>query len=737
MTPPGLAGGFSSPQPGESVTGTGPAGARGPRIRSGTVPALADGFISRPESAPALAALVSGTALALANAPGHPDTSCGKTQLAARTAHALWHSGQVELLAWIDASSRASALSGYAQAAAAVGTGLDGMAEQVAARLTGWLADTTRPWMIVLDDLRDAADLDGLWPPGGQAGRVVITTPDQQTVSGECGGLVVEVVAVGPFSTREALAYLMDRLADDPDQRHGAIDLAMALGGDPLALVHASAAITTTLRDCAHYQCRYAELRARLTKRADGEPPAPAAVTWTLSAERASQLCPGEAPAIVLALAALLDGQAIPAAVFTTPAVCTYLTQAGTPAADPDSAWQAVRALEHTGLLTVDQAAAPPVVRLNRQVAAQVRATIPSQMLQRAAVVTADALAQIWPQPEPQPWLAGGLRSCADALYTTAGDRLWTADACHPLLLTAGHSLDTAALTGPAVQHWTQLTTTSHRILGPDIPFTLTLASHLAHALLAAGQPGEATAWWQWVIAARNRTYGPGHPDTLAASISLGHAMTAAGQPASAVTVLEQAVTDHERVRGPGHPDTLTARAALAAACQAAGQVSQAIGHYQRILAGHERIQGTSHPATMTARAQLAAACLADGRHKDAIAGYKKTLADRQHALGADHIDTITTCRDLAAAYQAAGKIAAALHMHEQACTSHEQSLGADHPATLTARADLAAAYLGAGRIADAAATLRDTLARCEHTLPPGAPLTARVRQALAELGGQ
>jgi tetratricopeptide (TPR) repeat protein len=720
------------------MTGTGPT--RGPGIRSGAVPVLADGFISRPDSVPDLAALVPGTAVALASTasgqPTQPSASCGKTQLAVQAAHALWHSGQVEVLAWIDASSRAAALSGYTQAAAAAGIDPVGSAEQVASRMLGWLGNTTRPWLIVLDDLQDAADLDRLWPRG-PAGRIVITTPDEQTVSGECGGLAVQVVGVGPLSTREALSYLMDRLADDPDQRHGAIDLALALDGDPLALTHASAVITTAIWDCAHYQRHYTDLRARLAEQADGEPPAPATVTWRLSAERAAQLCPGEAPAILLALAALLDGQAIPAALFTTPAVCAYLTQAGTPATGPDSAWQAVRALEHTGLLTTDLAPAPPIVRVSRAAAADVRATIPSPMLGRAAIVTADALAQIWPQTEPQPWLAERLRSCADALHCTAGDRLWTADACHPLLLKTGHSLDTAALTGPAVRHWTQLAATSQRILGPDTPHTLTIGSHLADALLAAGQATEATACWQWVTTGRSRTIGPEHPDALTATVGLGRAMTVAGQPGHAVAILEQSLTDHERVRGPDHPDTITARGALAAACQAVGLSAQATGHYRHILASQERRHGTRHPATMAARSQLAAACLDAGQHKDAIGYYKKTLADRQHTLGADHPDTIAARRDLAAACMAAGKIAAALQLHEQTCASHEQSLGTDHPTTLTARADLASVYLAAGRLADAAATLRDTLTRCENALAPEAPLTTEVRQALTGLARQ
>ena len=121
--------------------------------------------------------------------PGRPDTAgwpapCGKTQLAAGLAGSLWQSRTVDLLAWVTATSRASILSGYAQAAAELGLDHGRDAEVVAARFLAWLDGTARPWLVVLDDLRDAADLDGLWP-AGPAGRVLITAADAAAVPGE------------------------------------------------------------------------------------------------------------------------------------------------------------------------------------------------------------------------------------------------------------------------------------------------------------------------------------------------------------------------------------------------------------------------------------------------------------------------------------------------------------------------------------------------------------------------
>ena len=112
--------------------------------------------------------------------------SSGKTQLARYFAESLWRSPGVDVLTWVVASSRASVLSGFASAAAAIGAGDAGDAESVAARFTDWLSKTARPWLVVLDDLRDAADLRGLWP-SGPAGRLLITTANPAVLSAEPG----------------------------------------------------------------------------------------------------------------------------------------------------------------------------------------------------------------------------------------------------------------------------------------------------------------------------------------------------------------------------------------------------------------------------------------------------------------------------------------------------------------------------------------------------------------------
>ena len=636
----------------------------------------------------------------------------------------------MELLAWVTATSRASVLSGYVQAAAELGLDHGGDAESVAARFVAWLDGTARPWLVVLDDLRVAADLDGLWPAGA-AGRVLITAADAATVSSEPR---VRVIAVPAFSMREALGYLSGRLTTDPDQRSGAIDLASELGCEPVPLAQAGAVIVSSGMRCREYRDYFVQRRTQLLA-ADGAPPSPAAVTWTLSAVHAGQMAAGRGTWPLLALAAVVDGHPIPGTVFTASATCQYLSgEDAAGLADPERAWSAVLALERAGLLAIGTAGTPPAVWMSPALPAAVRAAAPPDLLNRAVRAAADALAEVWPADQPRSWLAAALRSCAASLRQAAGDKLWDGGGCHRVLLAAGHSLDAAGLTGPAVAWWRELAAGCHRLLGPRHPDTVLAGGLLAGALLAAGQAAEAVSWWEWVLAGRASVLGPDHPGTIAAQVSLGCALVAAGKAGDAAAVLEAAAAHSERVHGPGDDGTLAARDEYAAACLAAGDAAEAIRSYQRSLAAREHLHGPAHPAALAARARLGGAYLAAGKVKDAAGQYKRVLAGRERALGPDHLDTLTARARLAAAYDAAGQMGAALQQYQQTCAGYERVLGAEHPDTLARHADLAHAYYAAGQAGDAVALLRDTITRSEQALSPGDPLTQQLRQALAAI---
>jgi tetratricopeptide (TPR) repeat protein len=709
------------------------------RFRIGEVPPLAEGFTDRPDTVGGLAdALLPGSALVLVPSPAAAESvpnwpaASGKTQIAVMIAESLWRSHVIDGLIWISVTDRAAVLSGFVQASVAA-TGLEptGTADSVAVRFVSWLGETRQPWLVVLDDLPEAVDLDGLWPDGPM-GRLLITSSRPVPVVGRPG---TRVIPVGLFSTREALNGLSERLSANPIQRQGAIDLVGTLGCEPLALGQASAVVASSNLTCRDYRDLFLQRRDEIWTGAD-EIPSAAMVTWIICLERAESLLPGPSVRLMLVFLALLDSHGIPGVVFGAPALIAYLGGASTPSstADPRRVWDVLLALERAGLIVISRDVTPPTILMSSALQEAIKLAAPAEIQEPAARAAASALLEVWPAEEPQPWAAAILRANAASLQDWAIDALW-AEGCHPLLLRVGRSLDEARLVGPAVDFWSDLAARCDAKLTPGHLDTLAVAAQLAAAYLAAGNAAEAVQWYQRVLADRTRELAPGHPAIVAARISLGRALILAGEPADAVTVMLLAVGEYEQSRGAGHPETLSARDELATAYQAAGDYEAAARLLARSLADRERLQGPRDPQTMAIRDRLAATCLAQGKVKDAISHYKRVLSDREKVLGRAHVDTIATAASLSAAYEAVGRMPAAMQLAERCCADSEQILGPDHTDTLARRLNLAHLYYRVGRVGDAVALLHDTAVHCERVLPHGDPLTQTVRQSLLNMG--
>ena len=705
------------------------------RFRIGEVPPLAEGFTDRPDTASGLASVfVPGSAVALVPNPAAAPTlpnwpgACGKTQIAVMVAESLWRSQAIDGLIWVSVTNRAALLSGFVQASVAA-TGLEptGTADSVAIRFVSWLNETRRPWLVVLDNLPETVDLNGLWP-AGPTGRLLVTSLRSAVAVGRPG---MRVMPVGFFSTREALNGLHERLSANPVQRQGAIDLVETLGREPLALGQAAAVVASSNLTCRDYRELFAQRRDEIWAGSEDIPSA-AMVTWILSLERAESLLPGPSVRLMLVFLALLDGHGIPGAVFGTQALIAYLGGAGD--ADRRLVWDVLLVLDQVGLITLNREVAPPTVLMSSALQAAIRLAAPAAFTEPAARAAASALLEVWPADEPAPWTAAGLRANAASLQDSALDALW-ADGCHPLLLRMGRSLDEAGLAGPAVGFWRDLAARCDAKLTPGHPDAVAAAGALAAAYLTAGIAEEAVQWYQRVLADRSRELAPGHPAIMAARVSLAQALILGGEPADAVTVMLRAVGEDEQFRGDGHPETLRARDELATAYQAAGDYTAAGRLLARSLADRERLQGPRDTLTMATRDRLAALCMAEGRFKDAISQYKRVLSDREKVLGRGHLDTIATAASLSAAYQAVGRMPAAMQYAERCCADSAQVLGPDHADTLARLANLAHLYYTVGRVGDAVAMLRDVSGRCERTLLPGDPLTRAVRQSLVNIG--
>jgi len=695
-------------------------------VLAGDLPPLAEAYNSRPETGLGyITGLAAGETLVLtdqgllspasqrhsgaagtAGGTGGTGGGTGKTQLAVAAARDLWRSGAVELLVWTQGYSRDAILTGYVRALDAISPGPPGEdAETSAARLLAWLAETARPWLIVIDDVADLAGLDGLWPHG-DAGRVLVTT---RLAAGALAANKRRVVQIGTFSPRESVNYLADRLAGDPDQRTGVFDLATDLGGFPLALGHAAACMRDAHTGCRQYRASYAERHRRMAS--GGDHADIIATTWLLCLERADSLPPAGLAWPALVLLALLGPAAVPQTVLASRAACDYIC--GDPGAD-DQVHGVLGNLARVGLVALDSGPPAPTVQMHPLVQSAIQRVIPTAQLDQAVRAVADALVQAWPRKIP-PGQAQALREATAALRRAAGDRLWAPDG-HPLLLRAGQSLDAAGLTGPAVDYWRELSTTSHRLLGPGHPSTLLSGDKLAGALETAGRPGEAVVLYERGLAERGKLLGWQHTDTLATRSKLGQACLASGLHSEAVALQESTLTSREWALGTDHPDTLASRTDLARAYRAAGRRDEAVNAFSASVSAHESVLGTHHPATVAVRTELVAALQAAGRLKEAVTLQEKTLREAERAHGPNHPDTIAARAGLADAYRTVGRMKDALPLYKRAVADSERALGPGHPDTLAARASLAATYQGTRKNKDAIALYERILADREKT---------------------
>jgi tetratricopeptide (TPR) repeat protein len=746
-------------------------------VLSGLIPLLADSYTPRSETGLSLAGSLSpGETAVLVTADDAARAlgglgGTGKTQLAAAIAQTLWDQHAVDLLVWVTASGRDAVLTSYAQANADVGAPDPGEGpERAASNFLTWLTQTSRPWLAVLDDLTDPAVLDGLWP-WGPGGRVIVTTNRPDTALRARSPRVVEV---GAFSRREALGFLSAKLQADPDQWIGALDLASELGFLPIALAQAGALMADTGIDCREYRNRIAERRRQLLGPPGGTHSSTVVATGALALELADRLPPAGLARPVLALMAMLDPNGIPGAVLTSQATCAFLTRVrGATPVDEVQARTAVHNLARVGLVSIDTTSAARTVRVHALVQAGARHSLSAAEGDLAARTAADAVLQAWPRRGVPPAFDQALRDCTARLREIAGALLWSPE-CHPVLLRAGRSLDSAGLAGPAVTYWQMMTDLgrptlgaghAHTIfargrlaaayeatgrldeaipiyeralaerergLGPAHPDTLISRSSLARAYRAAARSADAVRLAERMLADSERANGPLHPDTLAARTELGHAYLSAGLWQPAVTVFEQTIEGREQVLGPAHPDTLTARENLALAYRPAGRLEDAIPLYERTLADREKVLGADHPDTIMTRGHLASAYRAADRLKDALLLYKRTLADRERVQGRDHPDTMTARSNLADAYHSARKLKEALPLYERTLADRERVQGPAHPDTITARGNLASAYHSARKLAAAIPMYERTLADCERVLGPEHPNTLASRGNLA-----
>ncbi|MFI7431828.1 tetratricopeptide repeat protein [Micromonospora sp. NPDC049836] len=616
----------------------------------------------------------------------------GKTQLAAQFARRLDGNGELDLLLWVTASSRDAIIASYAEAAQAIGLApvTEPEAEAAAGRLLGWLEHTDKRWLVVLDNLDTPSDAAGWWPPDNRHGRTVVTTRRRDPILHTDGRILIEVDL---FTPAEAAAYLTRATGEPAERRADLQALAADLGYLPLALAQAAAFIRDRGTDCATYRQRLADRQQPL---ADLSPPedalpddhrATVAATWSLSIDAADAHSPQGLARPVLNIAALLNPNGIPAAVFTTDAMYGHLGAISGRSIDRQAVIDALRNLHRLNLITHDPAAG--AVRVHALVQRATLDDLDSADLAAATLAAAEALLEMWPEIERDPEQAQNLRTNVTALRSSSGDSLLH-QRSHPLLWRTIRSIGESGQVEAAAMAFDQLLADCQRVLGPDHPDTLIIRGNVAYWRANTGDHAGAVAAFELLLVDCLRLFGPDHIHTLVVRSNIAYWQGLAGDPSDAADALEQLHRHELRILGPDHPDTLTTRHNIAKFRGEAGDLSGAVDALEQLHRDELRILGPDHPDSLTTRHNIAYWRGRAGDLSGAVDALEQLLHDRLRILGPDHPDTLTTRSVIAKFRGEAGDLSGAVDALEQLLHDRLRILGPDHPDTLSTRSVIA-----------------------------------------------
>ncbi|MEV5435903.1 tetratricopeptide repeat protein [Streptomyces sp. NPDC052682] len=705
----------------------------------------------------------------------------GKSQLAAAAFHRFRQPGGVRV--WVPASSRQSVLSTYARAWRVVsgeeggGRGWDDEAQ--ADLFLAWLRTTTRPWLVVLDDVDDPADLAGM-RPAGEHGRSLLTTRRRDAAVIRPSSRLVQV---GTFTPEESVGYLRARLPshEDADGELGA--LAHTLGHFPLALSQAAAFLIDTGLPLTSYRALLEDQRESLSDLLPASSPADehggtVASAVQLALARAEDLAPAGSARAALHLLSMLAPDAVPEAVLHTRAARRWLTDGADGPGDSDRApgdpdrapgdrnrvpgdsdrapgdpdrladrlagrpaerasLLALRALHRLSLVTHDSCRTPATVEVHALVQRAARETVPPRVRPLLARAAADALEELWSstaEADYRPETEAALYRSADVLRRTAAADLFGDGRMHPVLRRLGPYLAGLGRDGAARDLGRELLAQARDRLADGHRDILYLRCQIA---LATGELGEAAAAHAALREIREeaeRALGATDPDTLALRLYEARFQMEAGAAAAAADRFAALVEQAARRLGPDHPLVLEAGGYGALCHGLAGDAARARDACAALVPALERRLGAGHPLTLRTLADLGRWAGEAGDTSAAVETHVRAVTGLEATCGRLHRDTLIVRHNLAYWRGLAGDHARAVEEFATAAQDAERALGADHPTTLTYRVNLAFWRGLAGEPAPALADLAGLQSAVDRVLGADHPRALRTRQQRAEL---
>ena len=737
-----------------------------PRIRFGSRPAIAPGFVKRQEQDELVEAVFT---------RAEPRTELtgmrgsGKTQLAAAVAARCEEEGW-PLVAWIHAASRKEILAGLYELALRIGIDAPQNIplEVIVRRLLDRLRSAeSADRLFVFDNVENPDDLRDLIPEGAGV-RTLITTPHHL----DWDGLGWLRVTVGVFGREQSISLLCEHTGDA--HREAADRIADALGDVPVAIIQAAATAQQGGYSLSGYLDRLSHhpLESSMSRLEGASYPDAVGIALLMAHEQVlEQLRTKHSQQERIAVSLL--------------GALSLLATSGVPThwllrldGDSDAVRDTLSVLKSASVIQESSDGDKTIIHwlqghvyretyLNNQkklgeartCAASVLSGIDVDRLENVeqrrdethrlieqllSVTSQDYSHSLFSEPQVSSKLAEtlhdatslGMSQLALGLADSVTQACGALGPDHPNTLVSRNNLAgtyrDAGRLDKAIALYEQTLEDSIRVLGTDHPSTLTTRNNLAGAYRASGRLEEAITLYEQVFSGRSRVLGPDHRSTLTARDELAAIYRDAGRFDEAITLKKQILADAMRIMGPDSPGASAARLNLAAIYRDAGRLEEAIALYQENLDEVSRALGLDHPETLASRHRLAGAYRDTGRLDEAIALYQENLEEFTRLAGPNHPETLASRATLAGAYRDAGRLDEAIPLFQQNLDDVARTLGLDHPETLASRHSLAGAYRDTGRLDEAIALFEQNLTDFIRILGPDRPDTFTSRSTLA-----
>jgi tetratricopeptide (TPR) repeat protein len=609
----------------------------------------------------------------------------GKTQTAVEYAHQ--HLDEYVYTLWATADSHEALVSSYVTLAGLLKLSEANPQDQTAAVETvkRWLG-SNEGWLLILDNADDIV-MAREFIPLGKKGDVILTTRAQ------AAGATARRVEIQEMGTDEGSLFLLRRsrcIAEDaplaaatPVDQGEAKEIALQLGGLPLALDQAGAYIEETACGLAGYLGLYRYRARELLQRRGmlaSDHPDPVATTWALSFENIEKANPTAAE--LLRFCTFLHPDGIPEELLNkgAPELGLELETLGS---DTFTLNDALSEILKYSLLRRDPNA--KMLEIHRLVQTALKQTMDRETQCLWAERAARAVDHAFPSAEFSTWpscerLLLQAHACAELISEFSFEFPEAAR----LLNNAGFYLFERGRYTDAEPLYQRALAIREKALGPEHLNVATSLNNLAVLYHTQVQYTKAEPLLERALTIREKALGPEHPDVATSLNNLARLYGRQGQHAKAEPFYGRALTIREKTLGPEHPDMARSLNNLASLYGIQGQYAKAEPLYERALAIAEKALGPEHPDVATYLNNLALLYNNQGQYAKAESLYQRAIAIREKALGQEHPKMAASLNKLAGLYRDQGRYAKAKPVYERAVAIWEKAMGPEHPNVAT-----------------------------------------------------